>query len=334
MPNSESAYGLYRKTVCQWCAKSIPIDIPRKRHCEDGVGPPEPDQHIVGMTDYSTFNVPCKWGPCTALSLEEWGELQAAENAELRAAVGKFLLPPKTRNSEALKSFTRYCHFHPEQRFWQALRNWSKWQFILGAEVRGGATLNTFNIEGLDGTRPADHDAATGTADDAPKCKLCPHPKHDSRCEEDAPNAQFRCGCAGPCPHGKDGAYCTQCNVPQGANTRPRSVVEPPTKIDLWLKINHVRGLLIDAHITGTLDRSWEFLLGALQMNADEHLQAGGTARAAGESIEPEGVELSGNPGEPEPPKCARCNGMRIVPSEPRKIAVDCPDCKGTGKAT
>ncbi|HXE14054.1 MAG TPA: hypothetical protein VN633_18145, partial [Bryobacteraceae bacterium] len=32
-----------------------------------------------------------------------------------------------TRNSEALANFTKYCEQHPHERFWQALRNWSRW---------------------------------------------------------------------------------------------------------------------------------------------------------------------------------------------------------------
>jgi hypothetical protein len=36
----------------------------------------------------------------------------------------------KTRNSELLESFMDYCLSHPEQRFWQALRNWSGWSFV------------------------------------------------------------------------------------------------------------------------------------------------------------------------------------------------------------
>lgn len=34
------------------------------------------------------------------------------------------------KNSQELKSFIDYCLKNPEQRFWQALRNWSGWQFI------------------------------------------------------------------------------------------------------------------------------------------------------------------------------------------------------------
>jgi hypothetical protein len=37
----------------------------------------------------------------------------------------------KTRNSEVLASFVAYCEANPEQRFWQALRNWTKYNFVL-----------------------------------------------------------------------------------------------------------------------------------------------------------------------------------------------------------
>ena len=31
-----------------------------------------------------------------------------------------------------IQSFIKYCLEHPEERFWQALRNWSKYDFIMG----------------------------------------------------------------------------------------------------------------------------------------------------------------------------------------------------------
>jgi len=31
----------------------------------------------------------------------------------------------KSKNSKVLVSFSKYCLKHPEQRFWQALSNWS-----------------------------------------------------------------------------------------------------------------------------------------------------------------------------------------------------------------
>jgi len=41
-----------------------------------------------------------------------------------------------TRNSAALADFTAYCRANPEQRFWQALKNWSGWGKILAAYTR------------------------------------------------------------------------------------------------------------------------------------------------------------------------------------------------------
>lgn len=40
----------------------------------------------------------------------------------------------EVRSSEELAEFTRYCHEHPTQRFWQALRNWSGHNFIYATD--------------------------------------------------------------------------------------------------------------------------------------------------------------------------------------------------------
>lgn len=34
------------------------------------------------------------------------------------------------RNSEVLADFVKYCEAHPDERFWQALRNWSNHSFV------------------------------------------------------------------------------------------------------------------------------------------------------------------------------------------------------------
>ena len=49
----------------------------------------------------------------------------------------------KSKNSEVLRDFVAYCIAHPEERFWQALRNWVRAPYIfigdhLGSEVQGG----------------------------------------------------------------------------------------------------------------------------------------------------------------------------------------------------
>lgn len=34
------------------------------------------------------------------------------------------------KSKKLLDSFVAYCYAHPEQRFWQALRNWCGWSFL------------------------------------------------------------------------------------------------------------------------------------------------------------------------------------------------------------
>lgn len=41
----------------------------------------------------------------------------------------------KSKNSKTLDSFIQYCIAHPEERFWQALRNWSDHAFIFTSEL-------------------------------------------------------------------------------------------------------------------------------------------------------------------------------------------------------
>ncbi len=56
--------------------------------------------------------------------------------------------PNETRNSELLRDFVEYCANHPDQRFWQALRNWSGYNYIIARnEMRDE---DTFYWEGKD----------------------------------------------------------------------------------------------------------------------------------------------------------------------------------------
>jgi len=55
----------------------------------------------------------------------------------------------KSKNQKTLSSFVTYCEQHPDERFWQALRNWAKVPYIfignhLASEVSGG--YDTFYI--------------------------------------------------------------------------------------------------------------------------------------------------------------------------------------------
>lgn len=57
---------------------------------------------------------------------------------------------------DMLDSFVEYCQKHPEQRFWEALRNWSGWQHVLVSndsdfvlsQTAVGKVHDTLNWEG------------------------------------------------------------------------------------------------------------------------------------------------------------------------------------------
>lgn len=59
----------------------------------------------------------------------------------------------KSKNKKELMSFAEYALDHPEQRFWQALRNWSGYANIIASDkvidwdkkVKG--VVDTFYIE-------------------------------------------------------------------------------------------------------------------------------------------------------------------------------------------
>lgn len=39
------------------------------------------------------------------------------------------------KSAKELLSFIQYCIAHPEDRFWQAVRNWSGYHFVLVSDV-------------------------------------------------------------------------------------------------------------------------------------------------------------------------------------------------------
>jgi hypothetical protein len=43
------------------------------------------------------------------------------------------LYSDKSKNGKMLTEFSKYCAEHEDERFWQALRNWSKNNYILTA---------------------------------------------------------------------------------------------------------------------------------------------------------------------------------------------------------
>ena len=61
----------------------------------------------------------------------------------------------KLRSGEVLMDFIDYCLEHPQERFWQALRNFANVPFILisdgnikGDNIIGGELKDTFYFEG------------------------------------------------------------------------------------------------------------------------------------------------------------------------------------------
>lgn len=53
-----------------------------------------------------------------------------------------------SKNINLLKEFTEYCTLHPQERFWQALRNWSGADLV--QFVRGLWDSDTFYWEKKD----------------------------------------------------------------------------------------------------------------------------------------------------------------------------------------
>lgn len=47
----------------------------------------------------------------------------------------------KNKNQKTLNSFIKYAKKNPEQRFWQALRNFSGYDFIYGYKYDGKAKI-------------------------------------------------------------------------------------------------------------------------------------------------------------------------------------------------
>jgi len=51
------------------------------------------------------------------------------------------------KSKKTLDSFVAYCKENPEQRFWQALRNWSGYGFIFGCNAIRHGDADKSNLE-------------------------------------------------------------------------------------------------------------------------------------------------------------------------------------------
>lgn len=55
----------------------------------------------------------------------------------------------ENKNQKLLKSFTEYCNKYPEERFWQALRNWSGVPFIFASNYSAGSIQSGIGDAGI-----------------------------------------------------------------------------------------------------------------------------------------------------------------------------------------
>jgi hypothetical protein len=59
----------------------------------------------------------------------------------------------KSKNRKVLENFIDYCIKHPDERFWQALRNWSEYRYIFASNdtvTYMPKIIDTFYFEGKD----------------------------------------------------------------------------------------------------------------------------------------------------------------------------------------
>jgi hypothetical protein len=54
------------------------------------------------------------------------------------------------KNKKVLDNFVFYCQCHPDERFWQALRNWAGVNFIFIGQFLTTGVQDTFYWEGKD----------------------------------------------------------------------------------------------------------------------------------------------------------------------------------------
>lgn len=77
----------------------------------------------------------CKHKNCRCVDGTYYGEMNNPKSLKKSwAALRELAKETPTRNSGALASFVKYCEAHPKERFWQALRNWAGFNFILASK--------------------------------------------------------------------------------------------------------------------------------------------------------------------------------------------------------
>lgn len=109
-------------------------------------------KNIVGYQECKCGNAFIDWQPY----LVRMGYLEGREPAEMSQEdsdrLNEYMADMYiNKNKATLDNFTFYCNEHPEERFWQALRNWAGVPFVLiGEELFDGKLEDTFYREGKD----------------------------------------------------------------------------------------------------------------------------------------------------------------------------------------
>ena len=92
------------------------------------------------MTKYKCTGCGSEYRPIETLKKCDCGEFIKVE---------PYLLKTDSKNTKVLNDFSAYCANHPDERFWQALRNWVGEPFVM-VGTPGGTLEDTFYREGKD----------------------------------------------------------------------------------------------------------------------------------------------------------------------------------------
>ena len=84
------------------------------------------------------IKIPCL--PCEAE--KKYGGINRSHTCGRETQREEFM-NPENKNEQVMRNFVEYCQKHPKERFWSALRNWSKYNYIYGS-------YNLINIKDKD----------------------------------------------------------------------------------------------------------------------------------------------------------------------------------------
>ncbi len=103
------------------------------------------DRNVLPFLSEESRGIPRSGWRCFHCGKFVWDETDREYAINVALALGFVRIPTSktSRNREVLRSFTDYCMDHPEERFWQALRNWCGTSYVYVADEKG-ALQDTF----------------------------------------------------------------------------------------------------------------------------------------------------------------------------------------------